>query len=68
MVACRLHAPLREMTGDVPGRKAKPLAVRRASLQLVGRDVGEPLFERFLLDRGDAALGRLLGVSSTDGE
>ncbi len=62
MVARRLDAPLGKVARNVAGGEAEALAVCRAPLQLVGRDVGEPLLERFLLDRADAAgLRRLLG-------
>ncbi len=66
MVAGGLDAPLREVGRNVARREAEALAVCRATVQLVGRDVGEPLLQRLLLDGIDAPLRRRLG-SGRDG-
>src|SRR6188472_1126352 len=50
------------MRRDVSRGKAEPLTVGGAALQLVGRDVGQPLLERVLLDGVDTTLCRLLGA------
>ena len=61
IVAARLHAPFLQVIGDVGRCEAKPFGVHAASLQLIGRDVAEPLFQLVGRDRCHPAAANRAG-------
>ena len=58
VIPCRANAPGLQVLLDVRGGEPDAAAEHGATLQIVRRDVGQPLLELGAGDRGGAASGR----------
>ena len=56
------------MIGDVPGGETEPFAIQRTALEVVGRDIGEPLLQVAGGDRLAAAGRAEREASQNDGD